>query len=175
MVIGDESAVISLPGRENRTCAELQELGDDGLIDDQQCSELQPLAQAPCECEIFICSICGEGGITTDPGGIINIPGDEQGLTACAAVDQAAQAGTFNQTFCTTVQAIAEDPCGCDMRSQPTAAPTAGPSLSPEPTFSPTPRPTRAPSPPDFSAGENMGSHMALMTLLVFPLADLLW
>ncbi len=139
----DEDGIIEIPGRENRTCRELQDIANSGAISDEQCNELIPFVQVPCDCSGFVCNICGENGELTDPSGIINIPGDDEGLTTCAAVDEIAKARGFNESFCSIVQEIAEEPCGC---SQDSITPTASPTESSPSESSPsTPRPTRPP------------------------------
>ncbi len=157
MMIGDEEGVVEIPGRENRTCLELQDIADSDMVTDDQCKELTPLVLIPCGCIEYSCNICGDGGVSTDPAGIIDIPGDSEGLTTCAAVNAVAKAGGFNESFCPTVQAIAEDPCGCTQGSlEPTASPGDEETISPAPTRSPVSRPaTREPTPPDFSSAEN--------------------
>ena len=145
MMIGNVEGIIEIPGRENKTCAEIQELGDEGLINDAQCDELQAYVQEPCECQEFKCEICGEGRVSTDPGGIVDIPGDGKGSTTCAAVYTAAQNGMFNVSFCTTVQDVVEQPCGCEGGSP---APSPELSMSEGPTRTPASRPTNPPSPP---------------------------
>ena len=59
----------------------------------------------------YICLICG-GGESVNPGGIIDLPGEEQ--TTCAALWLVAQDGGFNQTFCEeVVQPVGREDCGC--------------------------------------------------------------
>lgn len=128
--IGDLQGIIALPGRENRTCAELQTFGTDGLILADQCTELAPIVQEPCECRLFVCELC-PGGISTNPGGVIDVPGDDEGLTTCAAVLTAAQAGAFNETICPSIQNLTALPCGCTTPSTPTRAPVPIPTRAP--------------------------------------------
>lgn len=175
-MLGDEDGLVELPGRENRTCRELQDLADSVNITDEQCNELIPLVQVPCDCIEFVCNICGNGGVSSDPGGIIDIPGDDEGLTTCAAVNEVARAGGFNESFCPTIQELAKDPCGCSEGSiEPTEAPTDEPTSSPRPTRAPSPTsppvdsPTRQPTVPDFS-GANPNVVGFSMAVALFPL-----
>lgn len=169
MMIGNEDGVVEIPGRESRTCAEIQEIADSGAISDAQCEELQPLVQEPCECVEFICDLCG-GGVSTDPGGIIDIPGEDQGLTTCAAAFTVAQRGGFNQTFCPTVQEIADEPCGCERDSR---KPSRSPTESPEPTGEPTRRPTRSPTPPPTSGVST--KQTALVWIALVGAFNMIW
>lgn len=174
MMIGDRDGLIIIPGRQNRTCGELQDLGDEGLINEDQCSELVPLMQEPCDCTSFVCNICGVDGRLTDPEGSIDIPGDES-ITTCDDLDNAANRGDFNETYCLTLQDIAQEPCGCDTVPSPTMGPTDGPTISPEPTSERTPFPTRSPTTPDFSAGQTAIISVALATALAHSLFNVFW
>jgi hypothetical protein len=95
------------------------------------------------------------------------------GLTTCAAVATVAKNGVFNTTFCPTVQAIVEDPCGCEVASE---APSPQPTVSLEPTKSPTRRPTQAPvtPPPNSSAGSAV-VWIALASVFIQPLVNMVW
>jgi hypothetical protein len=95
----------------------------------------------------YICKICGESQMSTNPGGIIDL-GD--GSTTCAAVYQVAQASGFNETFCLeTVQPTVKEPCGCVDTLAPSTAPSLDPSGAPSgeigaSTDAPTPAPAAA-------------------------------
>lgn len=178
MMVGDGEGVIAIPGRENRTCSDVQALGDRGLITTVQCSELVPLVQIPCNCTPFVCSLCPNYDAASDLGGVINIPEAGIGLITCSAVQKMAMVGDFNQTFCPTVQSIAEGPCGCPSGSSPNVSTTSGPTLTPRQTRyprNPTPRPTRAPSKPDFAGGHTLAVSFACLSVVVLSLANLAW
>lgn len=138
--VGNIDGLVAPEGRDNRTCGELQSYGDDGLISEDQCQELIPYVQqdSTCGCEPFICTICGVDGYSSNPGGIIDVPGDSEGLTTCFAVETAANAGGFNETVCQTIQLLAMEPCGCMFNISteedgPTRAPTPTSTLVPSP------------------------------------------
>jgi len=164
--IGTADALVSPDGRQNRTCGELQAFGDEGLISEEQCVELNSFVQDACDCQPFVCSICGMEGITTEPGGVLDIPFDEEGLTTCAAVQAVADLGGFNESFCDLVQSLALEPCGCRLMTDDEngeggsggggnhSSPTRTPGGPPGGTSSaiPTPAPQESGSPPPPSA-----------------------
>ena len=107
--------------------------------------------------ELYICKICGESQTSTNPGGIIDL-GD--GATTCAAVYQVAQAGGFNETFCSeVVQPTVKDPCGCVDSTEP---PTMTPGDSSEP---PTMAPVDSSEPPTMAPTD--GATAAFSKLVV--------
>ena len=158
--IGTVDALVSPDGRENRTCGELQSFGDEGLISEEQCVELNSFVQDACDCQPFVCSICGMDGITTEPGGVLDIPFDNEGLTTCAAIQAVADLGGFNESFCDVVQSLALEPCGCqfitdDEGGTGTGGNHSSPTRTPGDTISsiiPTPAPQDSGSPPPPSA-----------------------
>jgi hypothetical protein len=176
--IGNEEGIITPEGRENRTCAELQAFGDEGLISEDQCAELGLYVQEPCECQPFVCSICGVDGITTNPGGVIDIPYDTEGLTTCAAVQAVAEDGGYNETFCDTVQSLALVPCGCEVGggSSPTRAPVPGSSIRPSPPTTAGSLPTATPIiPKDGATVRGAGWKMVGVIVPAFFVALFSW
>eukprot|EP00934_Nitzschia_sp_Nitz4_P002770 Nitzschia sp. Nitz4//scaffold242_size29646//11419//12375//NITZ4_008049-RA/size29646-snap-gene-0.69-mRNA-1//-1//CDS//3329543809//2760//frame0 len=146
LMIGNMDGVVVIEGAGNRSCSFLYDLAEDGVITEEQCSELQPLAMEPCNCTTYVCNICGPGKVSTLPNGIVDLPGDDQGATTCAAIYQVAQLGGFNESYCPTVQDYVQEPCGCsDLATPvPTIAPTMSPT-NPQPTASPTAEIVRPP------------------------------
>lgn len=131
-----------------RTCAELQALGDDGVLNPTQCTELQGLALAACDCINFVCFICGMDKNMTKPDGLVSFPGDDR-VTDCANVENGALLGAFGEDECiNVVQPLVEEPCGCEAVPIPTSEPTSAPSISAAPSRSPVDRPTRMPTMP---------------------------
>jgi len=171
--LGNPDGIVALDGREDRTCAELQEFGKNGFITEEQCMELIPLVEIPCDCQPFVCPICGIDGYMTEPGGIIDIPQDEEGLTTCAAVEAAANMGQFDEVSCITIQSLTLDPCGCEVlfgnHSTPTRSPLSSPTTTttiiPPPSAS-TPVPPSSPRDTDAANG-----RIFMMTTMFYVLA----
>ena len=178
--IGTLDAIISPDGRQNRTCGELQAFGDQGLISEEQCLELEPFVQDACDCQPFVCSICGMDGVTTEPGGVLDIPFDKEGLTTCAAVQAVADLGGFNESFCDVVQSLALEPCGCRLMMDDDSTGTGDddvggnysvPTRTPEGTSSllPTPAPVDSGSPPPPSASSTTRAMTTSTAFLFLP------
>lgn len=143
------------------------------MITEAQCDELSPYAQTPCDCTTFVCPICGEDGSITIENGILDIPGDDVGQTTCQAVNDVALSGGINETFCPTVQAVAEDPCGCQNLNTPSLTPTVEPTLEPTrvPTVDRPPLATAAPVPAPIPLTDAPSGGVGVSNLVSGPLS----
>ena len=180
--------IIAIPNQGSRTCGDVQSLGLEGRILPMQCDELlrDDHAQVPCSCSSFQCPICGNGGSIGSPTGRFSL---SNGSTiTCAAAEDAAMAGTYDQNACPLIQSSAEAVCGCQpavpaaptVAGFPTRPPVGGfPTLSPGP---PTPRPTRDPlvptNPPPSDTitprDPNSGASMTCISFAPFLVSALL-
>ncbi|KAG7366552.1 beta-Ig-H3/fasciclin [Nitzschia inconspicua] len=106
-----------------------------------------PTTPSPVEAptESFVCSICGEGKVVTNPDGVID--GGAAGTFACLEVVAAANAGLISEAQCLLLQPLAEAACGCEEEGD-TVEPEEDPTDAPvDPTDAPV-DPTDAPVDP---------------------------
>jgi len=101
-------------------------------------------------CDYYTCPICGgEDYVSTNPGGTVDVG---EGATTCAAINQVALLGGFDETFCqdVVIPGVSEA-CGC-VPFGSTAAPSEVPLTTSSPTAgvaSVTTSPTPASDPSD--------------------------
>jgi hypothetical protein len=154
------------------TCAVLAASGNVGKIAESDCSEIQEIAAASCQCiegnvptlppfqsrapaapssQRFRCPICGQGMMVTDPRGIVTVPSQTQ--RTCMQLVDLAMAGKIPVAQCVQLQQFTA-PCGCEPTSPtPAPFPTVSPSMTPSavPSHSPSQMPlepgqTRSPT-----------------------------
>ena len=144
-MVGLPSAEFILPNLQTMSCADVQERAEAGIIQDFQCTQIQPLVREYCGCmdkprtqapTVFDCAICGEGLEVTNQDGVVVIP--TQPDRTCAELMEAATNGHINANQCFLLHPFVQTPCGCvEVNSD---MPSDSPSLSlTAPTFSPAP------------------------------------
>lgn len=147
-VIGLPQAEVVLPNTQRMSCAGLQRRSQLGIIQETQCTQIQPFVKESCGCmdaallepteapTAFKCNICGGGMRVSNPNGVVVIP--TQPDRTCAQLQNAASIGNINPNQCQLLHPFVNTPCGCtDVDS---VAPSDTPSFSPTaPTFSPAP------------------------------------
>jgi len=145
-MIGLPDAELILPNLQKMSCGDVQQRAEAGIIQDFQCTQIQPLVSEYCGCvdkpyteapEVFECQICGDGLRVTNPDGVVEIP--TQPNRTCAELLDAAVMGHINPNQCFLLHPFVQAPCECisiysDMPTDiPVSSPTA-PTLSPAPT-----------------------------------------
>jgi hypothetical protein len=146
-IIGLPDAEVVLPNTQRMTCAGLYERSLLGIIQETQCTQIQPFVRESCGCmdyvpdpteapTVFECPICGDGLRVTNPDGVVVIP--TQPDRTCAELLYAASVGNINPNQCRLLHPFVLTPCGCvdDYTEAPTEFPTISPTA---PTISPAP------------------------------------
>jgi hypothetical protein len=140
--IADPGAVLLTLGNEQKTCIEMQDMGEAGAISIDACGTIQDLASIACFCQVQIpasCDIC-DGLTIIDNEGILFVEGN---YITCGEAQEMGLVGQFqNPGTCSIVQAGAIEVCGCEPEtSNPTGAPietiVPSPTLSPSVSFQP--------------------------------------
>lgn len=143
-VCGEEERTIGIPGKMITTslgvftCSGVYTAGLNGAIPTDHCNSVQISVEEQCGCFAegptaapteapYLCSICSDGRVVTQPSGIINIPSsilDTKSMT-CSQIEGSAARGEIDEGKCSILQQFSDSACGCSYRpSAPTAAPT---------------------------------------------------
>lgn len=112
-----DGVVVNSRGQE-RSCSALEASAES--IPQNACASMQEMAREPCGCtypdidttidEIpFLCSVCGDGSVMTNPQGIVSPKPDQ--TVRCGALEANAQ--FIPQDTCSTLQVLAKEACGC--------------------------------------------------------------
>ncbi|KAG7362876.1 hypothetical protein IV203_026236 [Nitzschia inconspicua] len=147
-VIGRPMAEVVLPNTQRMSCRGLEQRSQLGVIQEQQCRQIQPFVKETCGCvdeaplepteapTVFECNICGDDMRVTNPNGVVVIP--TQPDRTCAQLLHAASIGNINPNQCQLLHPFVYSPCGCTVEDS--VAPSDTPSSFPTaPTFSPAP------------------------------------
>jgi len=122
-------AIISFEGQDPITCEDLQELGDDGLIEGDMCEDLPDIVNVACGCNPS-CSVCGPEDTVDFPDAVISVPGYED--ITCGELEDSGALGQIPKDECDLLPANIDQTCGCSPTPSPTPAPTPNPTEAPD-------------------------------------------
>lgn len=138
-------AMVEIPGKiEWFSCGYYQNLASTGQLQEDQCLDLQLYTNETCGCteaddlddveinrpeniktnETYVCSVCGEGMISSTPDAIVNLP--SRTVRTCREFEQAASLGRISKQQCGLLRSFVEESCQCTA-GLPVAAPTPAP------------------------------------------------
>jgi len=110
--VNNPDAIFAFPGEAPIKCGELEDKGEQGLLDDEFCSILPAVASIVCDCQpVEGCSICGEGKEVNDPDAIFAFPG--QAPITCGELEDNGGQGLIDNDFCSILPGITEIVCDC--------------------------------------------------------------
>jgi hypothetical protein len=140
-----EGLKVGIPGRMITTslgvftCSGVYSAGLTGAIPVDHCPSIQISVTEECGCFAdgptpvpseapFVCSICSDKRMVTQPGGIIDVSSlqiENKNMT-CNQVEALAAQGDLDEDKCASIQQLSGVPCGCMNRpSSPTTAPAS--------------------------------------------------
>jgi len=143
--VTNSEAIFSFPGQPSRSCAALQEDGENGNVSEGQCQILPALITPLCGCQPIApsppsptsvsqptvevgCSVCGDGKAVTNPEAIFSFPG--QPTISCEDLQDDGEKGDVPESQCGILPTLIAPLCGC----QPIAPSPPSPTTVGQPT-----------------------------------------